>query len=447
MGGPEDAGRNREMRFQAALDYVLTEAVFQPKDERIFYGLYQQIMFGDCTEPEPANGTTDELKDYQSWLFFKGLDAIRGKELYVITLEKLAPKFNADNYGGPEFEKNTMKSIKTRLSKLDSMGLSKNPHTSVSQSIRDKRISSTMVSVTAVASQKGIKRNTARSKKKTSVANYQGSRIRTRPTTELPHVANVYIPQLPSVADPYSEAGRKEMLERMSGGLVLPSGGTKMDSMAFADLRERLITFYRRVAPERIKAGLGNILQFAEENGEEALNKELRDKYGQDLDFLSPKEKPDPYLENIVSELDIDFNKKKVSPNGKLKKEIKNYKKLLVKFLQKNESSADKIEKYLHFMNKYLDEKGIAAMNEKLKEKYGKDIDLATRQTGATPKSPKPSRSPKSPKLDLSKATKEFTNMSRKDAEMLQIYFEKYDPGTYNLGISKRFYITLRNTG
>ena len=102
-----------------------------------------------------------------------------------------------------------------------------------------------------------------------------------------------------------AEKSASKVLERLesSASMALPPKKMKRGSVAtlnpFTDeeegestqsLRTRLRDFYAVHDRERLKRGLGDVLSWAEENGEEALNRMLKQKYGETLDDIEAED-------------------------------------------------------------------------------------------------------------------------------------------------------------
>lgn len=131
------------------------------------------------------------------------------------------------------------------------------------------------------------------------------------------------------------------------------------------ELQDRLTKFYGYFRKDKLNKGIGSIVDWAMENGEEALNEQLREKYGYDLDTFEDKMK--------ASELEEKEERETEELKMQVETELMGMRERLIKFFQKHDP--ERATKSLDILIKYIELKGFKSLNEKLFAKYGADID------------------------------------------------------------------------
>lgn len=143
------------------------------------------------------------------------------------------------------------------------------------------------------------------------------------------------------------------------------------------DLYERLRTFYRKHDAERIKKGLGNLVEWTLEHGEVELNKNLRRKYGADLDDME-KIEGQKYMNMKADEKRRRQTQIALSRRFMANKDPDTRKKMdkLTRFLLVNDPEL--VSRGMYLMLKFIESKGLGALNQNLKKNYGKSLDGVT---------------------------------------------------------------------
>ena len=138
-----------------------------------------------------------------------------------------------------------------------------------------------------------------------------------------------------------------------------------MTRIESTELQERLTKFYGYFRKDKLRKGIGSIVDWAMENGEEALNEQLREKYEYDLDSFEEKmkaSKDEEREERETEELKME-----------VETELLGMRERMIKFF--NKYDPERANKSLDILIKYIELKGFKSLNEKLFAKYGADID------------------------------------------------------------------------
>mmetsp|Transcript_3402 Transcript_3402/g.3858 ORF Transcript_3402/g.3858 Transcript_3402/m.3858 type:complete len:497 (-) Transcript_3402:275-1765(-) len=198
------------------------------------------------------------------------------------------------------------------------------------------------------------------------------------------------LPRMPTLKSPPSSApeGIEEMSELppppppMSGSYDPPAGNRysavsginpftgKPDNEARLDLFEKVSKFYQRFNPSRLNKGIGALVDYALNKGEEKLNSKLMKEYGYDLntfDELQKEEARELELKRMSQmKEEADKSKNDLDSDKSLREELTQF------FLRYDPSRA---EMKMDVLMEFVKRRGRAALNEKMFNKYGADLD------------------------------------------------------------------------
>lgn len=140
------------------------------------------------------------------------------------------------------------------------------------------------------------------------------------------------------------------------------------------ELYEQVRTFYAKHDPEKLKRGIGNIVEWTLSHGEKALNANLKRKYGTNLEEMkkeqSKKEKARRAEAKKKRDSQIRLSQRYLATKDP---EIRQKMDKLTRFLLVNDPEL--VSRGMYLMVKFIEAKGLGALNENLKENYGKTLD------------------------------------------------------------------------
>lgn len=142
-------------------------------------------------------------------------------------------------------------------------------------------------------------------------------------------------------------------------------------------LYEKLRTFMAIHDPERIKRGLGALVEWGLTHGEVNLNKNLKTKYKTDLNDLE-KNVTKKVAEKRKVQKRLTRQQLALSQRLMHTKDVTTKKKMdkLTRFLLVNDPEL--VAHGMFLMTKFIETKGLGALNENLKKNYGKSLDSVT---------------------------------------------------------------------
>uniref|UniRef100_A0A7S3LL64 ACB domain-containing protein n=1 Tax=Aplanochytrium stocchinoi TaxID=215587 RepID=A0A7S3LL64_9STRA len=208
------------------------------------------------------------------------------------------------------------------------------------------------------------------------------------------------------------------------------------DDIARSDLLSRLTAFYIKHDKSTLNEGIGNIVDIALEDGEESLNQKLMNKYGEDLDSFEDEK-------NITNSIKLLKREKIVQStlSRAVGKERNPLDEKFMLFFQKNDPG--RIDTGFEVLHEYINARGSIALNKKLFQKYGEDLDtmfggksaqhfkMKMRDESATTShfsSKNKISTTRNMMQDIPQSPGSFYALADDSHEMLTQYYQKYEP-------------------
>lgn len=132
-------------------------------------------------------------------------------------------------------------------------------------------------------------------------------------------------------------------------------------------LYERIRRFYEKHNIDKLNSGIGDIVDWAMENGEDALNENLRQKYNEDLPAMERQLE----LEEAQREKQVEAAQQRVAKAAEGGEE-ESLEHLLTRFFLRYDP--DRAGQDYSVLLKYHAKRGLYALNAKLYEKYGASL-------------------------------------------------------------------------
>mmetsp|Transcript_23145 Transcript_23145/g.28445 ORF Transcript_23145/g.28445 Transcript_23145/m.28445 type:complete len:470 (+) Transcript_23145:169-1578(+) len=175
---------------------------------------------------------------------------------------------------------------------------------------------------------------------------------------------------LPPEAPPRKHGRRRKTLEAQRD-IEVESGfdptTETVDTQARMDLYERVSTYYTNVESTRLNQGIGDVVDLGLEKGEEYLNKQLKKKYGVDMDEVERR-----YADEEKRKIEAaTLQRQKVVEKTASKEDP--LEKQLTQFYWKYDPS--RLTRGIDDIIRFAHNKGMDILNQKLFKKYGATLD------------------------------------------------------------------------
>ena len=325
-----------EEDFRHAVEHMKRfKSPVAPGLKLVLYGLFKQARLGDCTLKKPKRNTkADDLQvmKWEAWKQNKGLSKSDAKKKYIenaLTIDS---------------------SMAQRASKCKSC------HATDGDALLEALPQVSSSERTLV---KGL-----------------GPKLKAKAPPPIPTYINAK--RRPSRQRPISSTNKSPVLRRRVSDLSGANPLTEaQDDSARLLLYERLRVFYSNIDMERLSEGIGDLVDWTMKNGEDELNKELMNKYGENLKTLEAELKKEEEKER----------KKKVSKIGERRKKLNT---LRATMSPQQRHEIEKLYKFLLLYDpvladagmlvilQYIEAKGMHQVNRDLQRNYGQDLNSLT---------------------------------------------------------------------
>mmetsp|Transcript_810 Transcript_810/g.981 ORF Transcript_810/g.981 Transcript_810/m.981 type:complete len:695 (+) Transcript_810:213-2297(+) len=297
-------------------------------DKLLLYALFKQATKGDCTAPQPSKSFAPAVNMWEAWQSQRGKSKDAAKEEYVETalrIDKLTPQVS---------DLSSFYIRKTKSSNGKNKTLPKAPQ------------------LPALPPQALLKKD--------------------RPTLpalpSLPALPpQVYVPKA-------SETENLLMSPRLSQALGVNPLSMQEDDTKRVQIYEKIRRFYEKINKGKLNKGIGDLVEWTMEHGEKALNRQLLKKYGENLLTVENKEK---LRRSVQIDAENAARRKNIALSQRLRAnappETREKLDKLTKFLLVNDPEL--VQRGMYIMLRFIEKKGIGALNENLIDQYGKSLD------------------------------------------------------------------------
>mmetsp|Transcript_17591 Transcript_17591/g.21336 ORF Transcript_17591/g.21336 Transcript_17591/m.21336 type:complete len:702 (-) Transcript_17591:62-2167(-) len=320
-----------------------------PQDDKLLlYALFQQATKGDCNIPQPSSSFKLASQMWQSWKGKSGLSSVQAMKQYIKVAQEVDEKA-------------------PKIADLSSF------YVATGQSTR------TLGTIDSDKSKKSRKRN---NRKKPTLPALPPQELRsTNNSSDRSKHKKPQLPTLPSLPpskplDSIKNHSKIELLNspRLSRAMGVNPLSEAEDDIGRREIYEKIRHFYEKINKGKLNSGIGDLVEWTLEHGEKALNRQLLKKYGENLLTVANKEK---LKMSIKLDAEKEARRKNVALSQRLRAnatpETREKLDKLTKFLLVNDPEL--VERGMYIMLRFIEKKGIGALNENLMEQYGKSLE------------------------------------------------------------------------
>eukprot|EP00924_Labyrinthula_sp_SR-Ha-C_P016584 snap_masked-scaffold_6-processed-gene-8.27-mRNA-1 protein AED:0.54 eAED:0.54 QI:0/-1/0/1/-1/1/1/0/830 len=401
---------------------MTNRAPVELEDKLALYGLFNQAKRGDCKRSEPIDTKIITVQKWEAWNSFKGLTKDQAKERYVdlaykvlkesrATMKAVRKKAATRSYQALKNRRNS--ELKRKFLGDSSQNRPKSPAARkahgktrgrrTKQRDNHSEVRETGLTELLTSPQQQRAMEGKKPQKLTDYTTYEGvaspapppspylglTRQRSKARTQQRNMESASVGsrsednvELPNVLKTSSVALRPDVKKNLFRSRAFSSvvgenpmfDGMEDNIGERYELYDRLRTFYMQVEPSKLKKGIGYLVEWTMEHGEGELNVNLKKKYGKNLRDL----------EKVQSE---DLAKRRENARAQRESQILLSRRLAATKDPETRKKMDKLTRFLlvndpelvsrgmFLMMKFIENKGLGALNKNLKANYGKTLD------------------------------------------------------------------------